>query len=675
MIVFFCLLGFIVGLYFSRNNIFVSIIISLIFLIFILFRFLKKKKIMVIVFAFFTLGVALPPITGMIQNRGSSYSGMVVETRENYFIFQSGVSKYYVYEKDNDREIGDFLVIESEPKDYVITTYESRFSFGDYLIDKGISKTLDSYSIETKFFNPIRLKKIVHEFLSNFDEDTKALIDSFLFSHKDYGNSTIRLIDEMNMIYLLSMSGIYLSFLLRSLEKLFKFFLKDRYAEALPFLILLPYSLFTFPKIGVIRVMLLTLLKYINKHFLKKRFSYFTILSSLALFLLLIDYHLVYQSAYYIGFGLSFTLIFVRTALSKYKKRIQALLIPIFAYAFMLPIMTINGGAVHVLALLFHTVFIPFNEIFIILSLLSFYSTYPFKFLLGEMTKVLKITYSGFYEVDIALPVADYFKYFIFAYFVLYFLFLYFLESGRMVHLKRSYLPMVSLLLISMVPIRTYLINAVYFINVGQGDSILIQNKNKIVMIDTGGNASFDMAKESLIPFLKKRQINHIDLLVTTHSDSDHAGAAQSLINNFNIGTYYTNNDFRTTQVGDVYLENLNSYNADNENDRSLVFNVSFMGKKWLFTGDASVSVEHDMILKGEDLDCDILKVGHHGSKTSTSEEFLLETSPMEAIISCGAKNSYRHPDKEVIDRLIAHGVKIRYTKQEGTISYVQLAT
>ena len=165
-------------------------------------------------------------------------------------------------------------------------------------------------------------------------------------------------------------------------------------------------------------------------------------------------------------------------------------------------------------------------------------------------------------------------------------------------------------------------------------------------MIDTGGNASFDMAKESLIPFLKKRQINHIDLLVTTHSDSDHAGAAQSLMLNFKVQNYYTNNNFRTTQIGDIYLENLNSYNAENENDRSLVFNVSFMGKKWLFTGDASVSVEHDMILKGEDLDCDILKVGHHGSKTSTSEEFLLATTPMEAIISCGAKNSYRHPDK-----------------------------
>ena len=675
MIIFFCLLGLVVGLYFNRNNIFVSIAISLIFLIFILIRFFKKKKIVVIVYACFALGVTLPLISNATLNGGSSHSGLVVEARENYFIFQSGFNKYYVYEKNNEREIGDFLIINSEPKDYISTTYESRFSFNSYLLDKGITKTLDSYSIEVKVNSPIRLKKVTAKFLSNFDEDTKALIDSFLFSHKDYANNTIRLIDEMNLIYLLSMSGIYLSFLLRSLEKLFKFFLKDRYAEALPFLILLPYSLFTFPKIGVIKVMLLTLLKYINKHFLKKRFTYLTILSTLALFLLLIDYHLAYQSAYYIGFGLSFTLIFVRTAISKYKKRMQALLIPVFAYAFILPITILNGGSLHVLGLLFHTLFIPFNEIFIIVALISFYLQCPFKANLGSLTSVLKVVYNAFYQVDIAIPVADYFKYFVFGYYVLYFLFLYFLESGRLVHLRRSYIPLISSLAVSMLPIRTYLINAVYFINVGQGDSILIQNKNKTVMIDTGGNASFDMAKESLIPFLKKRQINRIDLLVTTHSDSDHAGAAQSLMSNFKVQNYYTNSNFRTTQIGDIYLENLNSYNAENENDRSLVFNVSFMGKKWLFTGDASVSVEHDMILKGEDLDCDILKVGHHGSKTSTSEEFLLATTPMEAIISCGAKNSYRHPDKEVIDRLIAHGVKIRYTKQEGTISYVQLAT
>ena len=144
---------------------------------------------------------------------------------------------------------------------------------------------------------------------------------------------------------------------------------------------------------------------------------------------------------------------------------------------------------------------------------------------------------------------------------------------------------------------------------------------------------------------------------------------------NFKVKQYYSNHEFQTTQVGDIYLENLNTYLADDENDTSLVFNVSFMGKKWLFTGDASVAVEHDMISKGADLDCDVLKVGHHGSKSSTSEEFLLSTTPTEAIISCGAKNSYHHPDKEVIDRLTAHGVKIRYTKQEGTISYVQLAT
>ncbi len=675
MIIFFLLLGFGVGLYFFRNNIFISIIVSLVFLIFILFRFLRKKKIMIAVFACFALGVSLPLLSNVVRNGSSPYAGVVVETRENYFIFQSGLNKYYVYEKDNDREIGDFLVIASDAKDYISTTYESRFSFNDYLLDKGITKTLDSYSIEVRSKNPIRPKKVIKQFLNYFDEDTKALIDSFLFSHKDYGNNTIRMIDEMNLIYLLSMSGIYLSFLLRSLEKLFKFFLKDKYAEALPFLLLLPFALFTVPRIGVIRVMLLTLLKYVNKHFLKKKYSYLTILSALALAFLIVDYHLIYQSAYYVGFSFSFALIFVRTAISRFKKITQALLVPVFAYTFMLPIATLNGGAVHVLALLFQTIFIPFNEIFIIVALFSFYSSYPFRVSLGELTKVLKITYNAFYQADIALPVADYFKYFVLVYYALYFLFLYYLESNRFVHLKWSYLPLVSILAISMIPIRTYLINAVYFINVGQGDSILIQNRNKIVMIDTGGNTSFDMAKESLIPFLKKRQINHIDLLVTTHNDADHAGAAVSLMKNYNVKQYYSNHEFQTTQVGDIYLENLNTYRAEDENDTSLVFNVSFMGKKWLFTGDASVAVEHDMITKGMDLDCDILKVGHHGSKSSTSEEFLLATTPTEAIVSCGAKNSYHHPDKEVINRLIAHGVKIRYTKQEGTISYVQLAT
>ena len=99
------------------------------------------------------------------------------------------------------------------------------------------------------------------------------------------------------------------------------------------------------------------------------------------------------------------------------------------------------------------------------------------------------------------------------------------------------------------------------------------------------------------------------------------------------------------------------------------------MSKKWLLTGDASTASENYMIGSGINIDCDILKVGHHGSKTSTSEAFIRATTPMEAVISCGATNKYGHPNKEVVDRLTKHGAKIRRTDLEGTISYVSIFT
>ena len=673
MILFFSLIAFIIGLYFFRNNIIVSVIISLIFLCFIIIRLRRKKKTLAITLISFGLGLAIPNIP--FGSLGSyEHEGIVIESKENYYIFYSKFEKYYVYEERNSKEIGDYLIILSKSEDIKSTTYESQFSFDSYLKDKGVTKSLSSKSIETKLSNPIKLKAIRQKFLNNFGGDTKALLGALLFAEKDYQSKPIETISELNLIFLLSMSGIYLSFLLISLEKLSKFFLKDKYAEILPLVILTPYIAFLFPKIGILKVSFLTLAKYINRYALKKRFSYLSIVSFLGLLFLLIDYHFAYQSGFYISFGLSISLIFFRTAISRFKKKRQAVLIPLFIYVFMLPLTNLSSGNFHVFGLLFQTILIPFNEIFIIFGLLSFYSTYPFRIILSNLTRVLSLVYTEIAKADINIPIADYFKYFIWLYYILLMYGVYLLESYRIRHLKLNAIPLISFVLISMIPVRRYITDGVYFINVGQGDSILLKNKDNIVMIDTGGYKSFDMAKETLIPFLKKKQINHIDLLVTTHDDFDHSGATQSLCDNFNVKNYFTSRDQFPCKVGDIYLENLNNYDGD-KNDSSLVFNVSFMNKKWLFMGDASVETEKYMIASGIDLDCDILKVGHHGSKTSTCEEFLRVATPETAIISCGAVNKYGHPNKEVIDRLNARNIKIRYTSLEGTISYVSIAS
>ena len=225
---------------------------------------------------------------------------------------------------------------------------------------------------------------------------------------------------------------------------------------------------------------------------------------------------------------------------------------------------------------------------------------------------------------------------------------------------------------ISVVPLQEPLTNCVYFVNVGQGDSIIIKNKTHTVMIDTGGNKSFDMASETLIPFMNKKKITHIDALILTHDDFDHSGAKDSLIQNFTVKNVLTEKSQFPYQIGDLKIDNLNTFNFEEENDKSLVLSLNFMNRKFLFTGDASVKTE-EKIMEKYDVDCDILKVGHHGSSTSSSEKFIKATSPEEAIISCGAKNSYGHPNQEIIDRLNKYNVKIRRTDKEGTICYFSL--
>lgn len=669
MTLFFAILSLILGLYFFRNNIVISVSISVLFFLFLIYKIRNKK---ILIFAgIFLIGLALPLLPMENNPSNHTYSGLVVEAKENYFLFQSKLEKFYVYEKMNSREIGDYLLIVSEPKEISMVTYESQFSFKDYLLDKGIKRELSSNKISEKFHNPVRLKEYREKFLSNFEQETSFLIDAFLFCNKDYDSQVINAAQNLNLIFLLSMSGIYFHFLIMLFEKIFKLFLKDKYAELISIILFMPYLIFTFPKLGIIRVVVLYIFRYVNKHCLKKKFSSLFIISIVALFFLIIDYHFAYQEAFYIGFSLSLLALVLQPAFSNIKKKYKTFIMPLTFYVFLLPI-NVQNGSWHMFSLLFQTLLIPFNEIFILISLISFYINIPFNFVLTNLTKVFTFVYTNLQMLDISVSVGDFFNFLMPLYYAFFFVSIYLIESKRYMHIKFSLLPLTTLFVVSLIPIRMYILNAIYFINVGQGDAILIKNKNNIVLIDTGGNKSIDLAQKTLIPFFNKKQINHIDLLITTHNDFDHSGAAQSLMNNFKVNAYKASaNDFPCS-IGDLTFENLNHYKSNDENDNSLVFNLSFMGKKFLLMGDASINVEKFLIDKKLDINCDILKVGHHGSKTSSSEAFIKTSSPYEAIISVGESNLYGHPDKEVLTILNKYGVSVRRTDIEGTISFVQ---
>lgn len=228
------------------------------------------------------------------------------------------------------------------------------------------------------------------------------------------------------------------------------------------------------------------------------------------------------------------------------------------------------------------------------------------------------------------------------------------------------------------------------FIDIGQGDACLIRGKQNNILIDTGGITfgKGDNGKSVLIPYLQKSGVKRLDFVFISHLDADHCKNLGSLSKEVEIKNLFFRKDgYRdfVKKYGEVKAENI--YNIENnlklnledvdlevlkakdsteENERSIIVRVIANGKKILFTGDIGAFTENQLIKN--DIDCDYLKVAHHGSKNSSSSEFLSASSPKTSIISCGYKNRYNHPHKDALDRIKSVGSDVYRTDLQGNI-------
>lgn len=229
----------------------------------------------------------------------------------------------------------------------------------------------------------------------------------------------------------------------------------------------------------------------------------------------------------------------------------------------------------------------------------------------------------------------------------------------------------------------------VYFIDVGQADAIYIKDGNSNMMIDAGNNADGQL----LVKYLQSLGVQEFKYVVGTHAHEDHIGGMDDIINNFKINNFYmpdaistskTFEDvldaldskkvtFQTPKIGDKFmLGNANfevlSIGTDTSdlNDTSLVLKMTYNTTCVLFMGDASSNVEKNLLDK--DINCQVLKVGHHGSRYSSSDEFIKKVSPTYGIIMVGKDNKYGHPTKKTLDILEKYQVNIHRTDEEGTI-------
>lgn len=231
----------------------------------------------------------------------------------------------------------------------------------------------------------------------------------------------------------------------------------------------------------------------------------------------------------------------------------------------------------------------------------------------------------------------------------------------------------------------------VHFIDVGQGDATLIKADGHAMLIDAGENDKGTAVQL----YLQKQGVEQLDYLVLTHTDSDHIGGADVIVTKFDIGqifmsdfkkdnkTYrelmdsmkYRHMTFITPEVGAEYelgsatftvIAPNDTYEDANNSSMSLI--LDYGDTSFLFSGDCEEEAEQDMLANGLNLDVDVYQVGHHGSKSSSTEEFLDAMSPEYAVISCEEGNSYGHPHAKTLNNLRARGIRVFRTDEQGSI-------
>ena len=233
------------------------------------------------------------------------------------------------------------------------------------------------------------------------------------------------------------------------------------------------------------------------------------------------------------------------------------------------------------------------------------------------------------------------------------------------------------------------------FIDVGQGDSILIRQGSHAMLIDGGTSES----KQDLLGFLESENVSSFDYIIGTHPHEDHIGSLDDVVNSYDFDTILFPKVTTTTKtfenlvlavkgknkkfvepeinkeytLGDAKFTILapNSKEYDSLNNYSIVIKLTYGKNSFIFTGDAESLSESEILKNNVDLKADVLKIGHHGSSTSTSAKFLNAVSPKYAVISVGKDNSYNHPTKTTMNRLKKLGIPVYRTDEQGTIECV----
>lgn len=605
---------------------------------------------------------------------------------------------------DEIKKSDDYYKITIKSKEKIIGSYYSKeplnISLGDKITFKGTLSKPKNNTIPNTFnyrkylynHHVYYLVKIDNIKVISKTRSVKYKVKNYIvkrsekFKHSDYFKAFLigdksemddySLFQKNGVSHLFAISGMHLSLLSGIILFLFK---KSRFKEILACIFLILFSMITNYSASIYRSLLLFIYIVLNKK-LDLRISTVNVLLLVVCTLLIFNPLIIYDMGFLYSVSVSLGLILF----NKYMKKnyfVNMFLTSFIAFLFSLPITLYYNYEINLMQIINNVVIVPLVSIIIYpLTILTFIFSF-LEPILNVLISILKFISTHLIMINIIVPKVSLIFYFI------YYVFLFmFLKTNRNIFILLIIIYTLCIKAKPLIDFNTY----VYFLDVGQGDSSLIYSKHKVILIDTGGNDNIKVS-DNTIKFLKSTGKSKINYLVLTHGDYDHMGEAINLVNNFkvekvifNCGPYNELESglikvldkkkipyyscIKELNIDDNKLYFLNNKNYGNENDNSSVIYTKLNNHKFLFMGDAGVEVEEDLIEKYNLQDIDVLKVGHHGSKTSSSKKFIDEIEPKYSIISVGKNNRYGHPNNEVLNNI--KDSKIYRTDLDGSIMF-----
>ena len=616
-------------------------------------------------------------------NPSSSFIGVITNINydgEKYKIYiknQEEIIGYYRAEDNLNLKLGDKVKVSGKFTEPSNNTVPNTFNYKKYLNNHHIfyQISIDKIELISKNKNFIYyIKDKIIARANNFKN--KGYIKAFIIGDKT-DLDTYDSYQNNGVSHLFAISGMHIGLLTSFIYFLFK---KNKYQNLIVILFLCLYLNITNYSASLIRSFIFFLLLIINKKY-NLNISTKNILILTIIILITYNPYIIYDYGFIYSAVTTFGLIIS----SKYyrKNYLYNLFITSFiAFLFSMPITLSLNYEMNLLSIFNNLIIVPLVSIIIYpLSLLVF----VFSFLEPILSIVIfileRINYLlSFVSLNIVIPKVNLIFYLIYYIFIILF-----------IKTNNSKYILIGLLFISSFKLKPLIVNnSVSFIDVSQGDSVLLSLKNKTVLIDTGGIKDKYLSNNT-IKYLKSLGYSHLDYLILTHGDYDHMGEAINLVNNFKVEKVIFNcgpyNDLEKelikvldkkktkyySCIKELNIDNSKLYFLqtdiyDNENDNSNVIYTELDGYKFMFMGDASSTTEKGILSKYNLSDIDVLKVGHHGSKTSSSKEFINEINPNYSIISVGKNNRYGHPNKEVLDTL--EKSKIYRTDEGGSIMF-----